>query len=152
MPFFTSFSIRQVVEGSFSPVKIVSLAVLFFLSAESESGKRAKLLYLLSGLSVFFAFNARENSYYFLLFFLPCLFNINRWKNGLYLIGMGFILPVIFLYIFYYFKTGDFLYNLHLAQKYRDPLIESGYIPGNFSNWYLCIYYMFPEFFNLLTV
>ena len=129
----------------------LSLAVWCFLSAESESGKRAKLLYFLSGISVFFAFNARENSYYFLLFFLPFLFNIKRWKNGLYLIGMGFILPVIFLYTFYYFKTGDVLYNLHLAQKYRDPLIESGYIPENFSNWFLCIYYMFPEFFNLFT-
>ena len=126
----------------------LSLAVLLFLYADSDTGKRARIYYILTGLSVFIAFNARENSYYFLLFFLPFAFNKARWKNGMYLIGAGFAAPVLLLYTYYFIRTGDFLYNLHLAQKYRDPLLRSGYIPKNSTNWYMCFYYMFPEFFS----
>ncbi len=126
----------------------LSLAVLLFLYALEDKGRRAKILYLLTGLAVFIAFNARENSYYFLLFFLPFAFNKARWENGMYLIGAGFAAPVIMLYTFYFIKTGDFLYNLRLAEKYRDPLIASGYIPENSTNWYMLFYYIFPEFFG----
>ncbi|MFC1542231.1 ArnT family glycosyltransferase [Candidatus Latescibacterota bacterium] len=122
----------------------LSLAVLLFIHADLESGKKSRIFYFFTGLAIFIAFNARENSYYF----LPFVFNKKRWENGMYMIGAGFVLPVLLLYTFYYFKTGDFLYNLHLAQKYRDPLIASGYIPKNSTNWYMCFYYMFPEFFS----
>ncbi|HDY86964.1 MAG TPA: hypothetical protein ENH82_02480 [bacterium] len=126
----------------------LTFAVWAFFNAESASGKKAKIWYVISGFSVFLSFIARENSYYFLLFYLPFIFDKKRWEKGLYLIGIGFALPVLMLYTFYYFKSGDFLYNLHLAQKHRDPLIKSGYIPKNADNWYTQFYYMFPFFFR----
>lgn len=124
------------------------LAVWCFLKAESEKKRTAHIFYLLAGLSVFLAFNTRENSYYFLLFFLPFAFNRARWKRGLYMIGVGFAVPVLFLYSIYFFKSGDFLFNLHLAQHYRDPLIKSGYIRENSFSWYIILYYMLPGFFR----
>ena len=127
------------------------LSVWSFLNADSETGRRAKLWYLAAGFSLFLAFITRENSYYFLLFFLPYAFKRERWNNGLYLFGAGFALPVVVLYSIYYVKSGDFLFNLHLAQHYRDPLIESGYIPENSRNWYSMLYLMFPGFFMKLT-
>ena len=126
----------------------LALAVWTFLNAESSSGKTAYIWYVLSGFSVFLAFTARENSYYFALFYVPFIFDKKQWKNGLYMIGLGFVMPVLVLYTVYYFKSGDFLYNLHLAQKYRDPLIKSGYIPKNADNWYTQFYYMFPFIFR----
>ncbi|MQY78512.1 MAG: hypothetical protein GH151_04845 [Bacteroidetes bacterium] len=129
----------------------VCLAVWAFLNAESEAGGKTELWYLLSGFSVFLAFNARENSYYFLMFFLPFIFNKTRWKKGLYMVGLGFAIPVLILYLFYYFKSGDFLYNLHLAQKYRDTLIQSGYIPDNVILRIGYIYFMFQSLFQEFT-
>jgi len=129
----------------------LGLAVWAFINAETGSGYRVKLWYLLLGFSVFLAFNARENSYYFLLFFVPFVFSIKRWKNGFYLIAPGFAIPVLLLYTIYFFKSGDFLYNLHLAQKTRDPLIASGYIPDNSLNWKQFFYFMFPGFFADIT-
>jgi len=129
----------------------LGLAVLAFVNAEAGSGYRVKLWYLLSGFSVFMAFNARENSYYFLLFFVPFMFSVKRWVKGFYMIGAGFAIPVLLLYTIYYFKSGDFLYNLHLAQKTRDPHIASGYIPDNSLNWRQFFYFMFPGFFKEIT-
>ncbi len=126
-------------------------AVWAFLNAEEKPGTGSKWWFLAAGIAVFLAFNARENSYYFLLFFLPFAFSVERWKRGLWMVGVGFIAPVILLYGFYAYKSGDFLYNLHLAQHHRDPLIESGYIPPNSRNWFMNLYYMFPGFFKFLT-
>jgi len=126
-----------------------ALGVWAFLRAETAGMDRSrKLWYAVSGFMVFLAFIARENSYYFLLFFIPFMFSARRWRNGLYLIGVGFAVPVFLLYIFYYVRSGDFLFNLHLAEHYRDPLIKSGYIPKNSENWYVMFYYMFPFFFK----
>ncbi len=125
----------------------IACAVLLFVYAEQAKDRKTFVWYALSGVSVFLAFNARENSYYFMLFFLPFAFNRNRWKRGLYMAGVGFAVPVLLLYLLYWVKSGDFLYNLHLAQKYRDPLIKSGYIPPNSINWHMIFYYMFPGFF-----
>ena len=121
----------------------LALAVWAFLRAEDAAGK-AKWWYLAAGVSMFLAFDSRENSYYFLLFFLPFAFSTERWKKGLYLAGAGFALPVILLYALYGLKSGDFLYNLHLAESQRDPLIRSGYIPKNADNWFRCLWYMLP--------
>lgn len=129
----------------------LSLSVWAFLNADSDTGGRSKLWYLLAGFALFLAFTTRENSYYFLLFFLPFAFSRRRLKNGLYLMGIGFALPVILLYSVYYVKSGDFMFNLHLAEHYRDPLIKSGYIPKNSVNWFVMLYYMFPILFMKLT-
>ncbi|MDP2982397.1 MAG: glycosyltransferase family 39 protein [Candidatus Latescibacter sp.] len=126
----------------------LALAVWAFLTAEESRGSKAKWWYLLVGVSVFLAFNARENSYYFLLFFLPFAFSSSRWKRGLYLVGAGFAAPVLLLYLVYAFKSGDFLFNIHLAEHQRDPLIQSGYIPKNSLNWFTNLRYMFPGFFQ----
>jgi hypothetical protein len=122
----------------------MSLAVFAFLKATDGKSSKTALWHLISGCSVFLAFITRENSYYFLLFYLPFAFNRERWKKGLYLVGVGFAAPVLVLYGFYFIKSGDFLFNLHLAQHYRNPLIESGYIPGNSGNWYNILRYMVP--------
>lgn len=124
------------------------LAVWCFLNAESGAGRAPLWWYLAAGAAVFLAFNTRENSYYFMLFFLPFAFSGARWKRGLYMIGVGFSVPLVLLYAFYAFKSGDFLFNLHLAANQRDPLIKSGYIPPNSKNWYRCFFYMFPGFFR----
>ncbi|MFC1692210.1 ArnT family glycosyltransferase [Candidatus Latescibacterota bacterium] len=126
----------------------ISLGVWSYIRAESEKGRMTKLWYLITGFSVFLAFNTRENSYYFLLFFLPFALDIRRWKQGFYMIGIGFTVPVFILYGIYFIKSGDFLFNLHLAQHYREPLIESGYIPENSTNWYRILFYMVPGFFR----
>ena len=76
----------------------------------------------------------------------PFAFSAPRWRRGLYLIGAGFIVPVIALYGVYYLKTGDILYNVHLATKARDVQIASGYIPGNTVNLFTQFLYMFPLF------
>ena len=127
------------------------LAVWCFLNAESGVGRAPLWWYLAAGFSVFLAFNTRENSYYFLLFFLPFAFSGARWKRGLYMIGVGFAIPLVLLYSFYAIKSGDFMFNLHLAANQRDPLLKSGYIPPNSRNWFMNVYYMFPGFFRALT-
>ncbi|MHB9027139.1 MAG: ArnT family glycosyltransferase [Candidatus Latescibacterota bacterium] len=121
-------------------------AVWAFLNAEENPGSRSEWWYLAAGIAMFLAFNTRENSYWFLLFFLPFAFNAGRWKRGFWMTGAGFAIPALLLYGFYALKTEDFLYNLHLAEKYRDPLIKSGYIPPNSRNWLTSFYYMFPWF------
>ncbi len=126
-------------------------AVWAFLNADDSTGGHSKGWYLSAGILMFLAFNTRENSYYFFLFFLPFAFRKERWKKGLWLMGAGFAAPILLLYGFYALKTGDFLYNLHLAQNQRDPLISSGYIPPNAKNWYMNIYFMFPGFFRAIT-
>ena len=82
----------------------IAAAVWMFLIAEDAEGKKALVRYALAGLMLFLAFNARENSYYFALFFLPFAFNRERWKRGLYMTGVGFVLPVVLLYILYWVK------------------------------------------------
>ena len=124
--------------------------VLFFLHAERREGLKAKILYGLAGFFVFLAFITRENSYYFLLYFTPFAFTTERWKRGLYYVGIGFGLPIMLLYGVYYLKTGDFLFNVHLATKARDGQIASGYIPPNSVNRFTQFYYMFPVFFKRL--
>jgi hypothetical protein len=126
----------------------LALSVWAFLSAEESPDSKAKWWYLAVGAFIFLAFNARENSYYFLLFFLPFAFSRVRWKRGLYLVGAGFAAPVVLLYLLYAVKSGDFLFNLHLAEHQRDPLIQSGYIPKNSLNWFTNLRYMFPGFFQ----
>ena len=121
----------------------LTLAVWTFLRAEDASAK-AKWWYLAAGVSMFLAFNTRENSYYFALFFLPFAFSSVRWRRGLYYAAAGFAVPVLLLYALYGLKSGDFLYNLHLAESQRDPLIRSGYIPKNADNWLRCLWYMLP--------
>ncbi len=127
------------------------LAVWCFLNAESGAGRSPLWWYLAAGTAVFLALDTRENSYYFLLFFLPFAFSAMRWKRGLYMVGVGFAVPLTLLYAFYAFKSGDFLFNLHLAANQRDPLIQSGYIPPNSRNWFMSLFYMFPGFFRGLT-
>ena len=122
----------------------LSAAVLAFLYTDDAQGYRQKMLYVLSGFFVFLAFITRENSYYFLLFFLPYAFSSDRWKQGLYLIGVGFVVPIVVLYGIYYAKTGDFMFNVHLAVKARDPQIASGYIPLNSVNLLTQLKYMLP--------
>ena len=122
----------------------LSAAVWMFLNAGSGEGLKQKVWYALTGFFVFLAFVTRENSYYFMLFFLPFAFNPKRWKQGLYLIGLGFALPITALYGMYYLKTGDFLFNVHLATHARDPQIASGYIPPNSVNWLTQLKYMLP--------
>jgi hypothetical protein len=129
----------------------LALAVWSFFTAEEKENSKSKWFYVLTGVSIFLAFDARENSYYFLLFFLPFVFSAKRWKNGFYLTGVGLIIPVLLLYLFYAVKSGDFLFNLHLAQHQRDPLILSGYIPKNSLNWFTDLRYMFPGFFTDLN-
>jgi len=129
----------------------LSTAVYTFLEAETADTKHNRWLYLLSGFMVFLAFNCRENSYYFALFYLPYVFSRERWQRGLWCVPAGFLAPVLLLYSFYMIKTGDFLYNLHLAQKARDPLIESGYIPENKILWIANFYFMFPGLFWKIT-
>jgi len=124
----------------------LGLAVMLFLFAEEDKGHKGKLYYLLAGFCIFAAFVTRENSYYFFLFFLPYAFSAQRWRRGLYLIGAGFIVPVIALYGVYYLKNGDFLYNVHLAMEARDAQIASGYIPANAVNLFTQFKYMFPVF------
>ncbi|MCD6307373.1 MAG: glycosyltransferase family 39 protein [Candidatus Latescibacteria bacterium] len=127
----------------------IGLAVLAFVYADDASGRRAMLLYAASGVALFLAFTTRENTYNFALFFLPFAFDRRRWENGLWLVAAGFAAPLILLYGFYWLKSGDFLFNLHLAQKYREPLIESGYIPDNSVNWYVMLFYMLPGAFGV---
>lgn len=127
------------------------LAVWCFLTAESGAGRTPLWWYLAAGTAVFLAFNTRENSYYFLLFFLPFAFSGARWKRGLYMIGVGFAVPLILLYSFYAIKSGDFMFNLHLAANQRDPLLKSGYIPPNSRNWFMNLFYMFPGFFRAMN-
>lgn len=124
----------------------MTLAVWAFLNAEENPGSRSRWWYLAAGLSLFLAFNARENSYWFLLFFLPFAFSAERWKRGLWMAAAGFAVPIFLLYGFYALKTGDFFYNVHLAEAQRDPLLKSGYIPPNAKNWLTSFYYMFPGF------
>ena len=128
----------------------ISCAVLFFLAAE-DSECRSRILYGLSGMMLFLAFTTRENSYNFALFFLPFAFNRERWKRGFYFTAVGFAVPVILLYTVYFIKSGDFLFNLHLAEHYRDPLIASGYIPPNAKNWYTIAFFMLPGLFSGVT-
>lgn len=123
----------------------MALSVWAFLAAE-DSKNRSMWWYFAAGVAAFLAFNSRENSYYFALFFLPFAFSAARWKRGLWMTGAGFLLPLVLLYGLYAAKTGDFLYNLHLAETQRDPLIASGYIPPNSVNRFTCFYYMFPLF------
>ncbi|MFC1552201.1 ArnT family glycosyltransferase [Candidatus Latescibacterota bacterium] len=120
------------------------LTVWAFLKADSLVGRSAKLWFALTGLFVFFAFTTRENSYYFLLFFLPFAFKRDRWIKGLYLIGVGFAVPLMVLYGFYWLKSGDFMFELNLAGHFRDPLIESGYIPKNSQHWFDMLFLMIP--------
>lgn len=126
----------------------LALSVWAFFTAEENRGSKTKWWYLLAGVSLFLAFNARENSYYFMLFFLPFAFSARRWRQGLYMAGAGFVVPVLLLYLFYAVKSGDFLFNLHLAQHQRNPLIQSGYIPKNSLNWFTNLRFMFPGFFT----
>lgn len=121
----------------------LTAAVWAFLKAGDASPK-AKWWHLAAGVSMFLAFSARENSYYFVLFFLPFAFSAERWRRGLYYTVAGFAVPVLLLYALYGLKSGDFLYNLHLAENQRDPLIRSGYIPRNADNWFRCLWYMLP--------
>ena len=123
---------------------MLAVAVLAFLNAEDGADNTARWWYLLAGFMTFLAFITRENSYYFALFFLPYAFNAKRWRRGLYMIGAGFVVPVLLLYTFYWFRTGDFLYNVHLAEAARDPLVASGYIPPNAVNRFTQLLYMFP--------
>ncbi|MFC1606825.1 ArnT family glycosyltransferase [Candidatus Latescibacterota bacterium] len=124
----------------------LSVAVWLFLRAEDRTGGASMVHYALTGLFVFAAFVSRENSYYFFLLFLPFAFNVDRWKRGLYMIGVGFTLPLIVVYGVYFMKTGDFLFNVHLATAARDSQIASGYIPKNEINMFTQFYYMFPVF------
>lgn len=125
----------------------LALSVWSFLNADETSGRKAHLWYLAAGFFMFTGFITRENTYYFLLFFLPFAFSKRRWANGLYQFGTGFVVPVVVLYGFYFLKSGDFMYNLHLAEHYRDPLIASGYIPPNDRNWYSMLFMMLPGLF-----
>ena len=125
----------------------LSLAVWALLGAE-DGGARARWWYAASGFAVFLAFITRENSYYFALFFVPMAFSAARWRKGLWLAVAGFVVPVILLYGLYGLKSGDFLFNLHLAQHHRDPLMASGYIPPNDQNRFTALYYMMPGFFR----
>ncbi len=125
----------------------LALAVWSFLSAE-DAGRRAAWWYALSGFAVFLAFITRENSYYFALFYVPFIFNRARWRRGLYEAVVGFALPVVLLFALYGAKSGDFLFNLHLAEHYRDPLVASGYIPPNAQNRFTMLFYMLPALFR----
>ncbi|HDY89105.1 MAG TPA: hypothetical protein ENH82_13450 [bacterium] len=124
------------------------VSVYAFLKACDHGNRRSLFWYLISGFFVFLAFNTRENSYYFLLFFLPFTFNRERWKRGIYLIVVGFTVPILILYSIYYLKSGDFLFHLHLAQATRDSHIASGYIPANAINQFTMLYYMIPGLFR----
>ncbi len=126
----------------------LALSVWAFLKGESAEQGRARFWYLLAGISVFLAFNARENSYYFLLFYVPFVVSRDRWRRDFYMGIIGFTVPILLLYAVYYVKSGDFLYNLHLAETYRDPLIASGYIPRNADNWLTQLRFMFPFLFT----
>ena len=126
----------------------LSGAVYMFLIAIETVKPKSYLWYALSGAMVFLAFNTRENSYYFLLFYLPFIFNRERWKNGIYFILAGFAVPVLMLYTFFLIKSGDFFYQLHLAKQAAEPLIKSGYIPANHINKFTILYYMYPFIFK----
>lgn len=123
---------------------LLAAAVLAWLYAEDAGDRTAKWWYLLAGFLTFVAFITRENSYYFALFFAPFAFDARRWRRGLYMVGAGFAVPVLLLYTFYWFRTGDFLYNVHLAEAARDPLVASGYIPPNALNRFTQLFYMLP--------
>lgn len=120
------------------------MAVWLFLRALDRGGRSAMIYYLFSGMFVFAAFQTRENSYYFALFFLPFALNRERWKQGLWLAGVGFVVPLMLIYLVYFLKTGDFLYNVHLATSARDSQVASGYIPPNSANWFVQLKYMLP--------
>ena len=126
----------------------LSVAVWLFIRAEDRTGGASMVHYALTGLFVFAAFVSRENSYYFFLLFLPFAFKADRWKRGLYMIGAGFTVPLILVYGVYLMKTGDFLFNIHLATAARDSQIASGYIPKNEVNMFTQFYYMFPVFWG----
>lgn len=121
----------------------MTAAVWAFLKGDASSG-RAQWWWLGAGVSMFLAFNARENSYWFLFFFLPFAFDAARWKKGLWAAAAGFAVPIVMLYSFYALKSGDFFYNLHVAESQRDPLLKSGYIPRNADNWLRCLQFMLP--------
>lgn len=126
----------------------ISFAIWAFLNGDGNTGRKSAVWYAVSGLGMFLAFITRENTYYFLLFFLPFAFSRKRWQNGVYMFGAGFAVPVFLLYGFYYLKSGDFLFNLHVAEHYRDPLIASGYIPKNQDNWFVMLFFMLPVLFE----
>jgi len=121
----------------------MTAAVWAFMRGDASPG-RAKWWWLGAGFSMFLAFNSRENSYWFLFFFLPFAFNAARWKKGLWAAAVGFAVPIVMLYGFYALKSGDFFYNLHVAESQRDPLLKSGYIPKNADNWIMCLQFMLP--------
>jgi hypothetical protein len=123
----------------------LSLAVWALLVAE-DGGARVRWWYAASGFAVFLAFITRENSYYFALFFVPLAFSAARWRKGLWCAVAGFVVPVILLYGLYGLKSGDFLFNLHLAQHYRDEYMSQGRIPPNDQNRFTLIFYMMPVF------
>jgi len=129
----------------------LGLTVWTFLNGIDGVSKRPHAWFAASGVSMFLAFIARENSYYFLVFFLPFAFNKKSWKRGMYLSAVSFTVAVLLLYGFYFIKSGDFLFNLHVAQHYRDPLIESGYIPPNERNWFVLFYMMLPVLYSKMV-
>jgi hypothetical protein len=105
--------------------------------------RNATVYYVLTGFTIFLAFITRENSAYFLLFFLPFAFYKSWWKHGIYFIGVGFIIPVAILYGIYYIITGDFFFALHLSKSACDSQLASGYIPPNSLNLFTMMWYMF---------
>jgi len=129
----------------------VALSVFFFLKAEDSSDKKTLLWYFVSGLSIYFAFISRENSFYFFFFFFPFIFDKKRWINGIYLMGVAFALAVIINYSIFYIKTGDFFYNIHLSGYHRDLQVKSGYIPPNKFNMINNLFFMLPIFFKKIT-
>ncbi len=126
----------------------LALTVWAFIHAVDDKEEHPAVWFVVSGFAMFLAFVARENSYWFLLFFIPWAFGKKQWSRGLYLSGVAFTILVVSLYGFYYIKSGDFLFNLHLAQHFRDPLIESGYIPDNAKNWFVFVYMMLPILYS----
>ena len=109
-----------------------ALSVFFLFYARTKKEARHALLWYSGvGLAMFMAFLARVNSFYFFLFFLPFILRKSELRKGSLGVFLGFGVGIIALYSFYFIKTGDFLFNVHLIMAKAEKLMESGYIAHN---------------------
>ena len=98
----------------------MGLSVLFFIKGDSAKDSREAMWYYgACGLAMLGAFLCRVTAVYHFFFFACFAFSRRRWKRGAWLAIGAFGIALGLLYIFYFIKSGDLVYELTLLHKIR---------------------------------
>ena len=122
--------------SDFPSAFFLGLSVFFFLLGEKSLDKiKARLSYLLSGISIGIAYTIRETTLLLLLFFLAYVIFYKKIKVNYGLIFIGFVIIFAIETGVFYLNTGDLLYRSHShSAAYESVLENAGPFRGTFPS------------------